>query len=59
MTDLPYVAAAYLAVVVALGGYAAHLGRRIARARRRRALMDGSARVSQVAGSDVADRVRS
>lgn len=54
MTDLPYVLAAYGVVIATLGGYALQLRRRLDRARRRRALIDRTARVADAARSDVA-----
>ncbi|MGK2852259.1 MAG: CcmD family protein [Candidatus Limnocylindrales bacterium] len=53
MTDLPYVLAAYGVVIATLGGYAFHLRRRLDRARRRRALIDRTARVAGAARADV------
>lgn len=53
MTDLPYVLAAYLVVVGTLGGYAIRLGRRLERARRRRALLDAPEQGLDAAPSDL------
>lgn len=58
MTDLPYVLAAYSVVIVALGGYALHLRRRLERARRRRTMIDRTTRAVDAVGSDVPARDR-
>ncbi|MFP5341582.1 MAG: hypothetical protein ACLGIJ_01465 [Candidatus Limnocylindria bacterium] len=54
MTDLPYVLAAYGVVIATLGGYAFQLRRRLDRARRRRALIDSTARIAGADRSDLA-----